>query len=503
MKAKYSRPLQHRALAFLLLLLLALTTLGGMIWRNLHHFNRVLSHVNYSHNVQNVSNELQQTLLEYLSESMPFAYPENLDKTVASLHKTLVEMDAVIAEHKSTIETDGVIDNDGLLSVNTRSILESIRQLLAEIGDLDRVEKNNRLINALKVLSVALDSEVVARDHLLEKISRDTETELYLASFTFVMILVLTALFFHRRILHPLNDLKQLLQRLTEESYIPFATDHLDPLILPVFHSYNEMVKHLAELEEANRLHAQSLQKEVRIATQALLEQQVSLARAERLAAIGEVAAELAHEIRNPLAGIQMAFNNLRRELNDRQQCERMELIASELKRLATLANNMLDQSRHSLEQASQFDVAVLIRDLVTLTRYQIAESIELMVDVPLPLRVNLPESGLRQALLNLLLNAADACEGGKGAIWVRAFKDDTGVNIAVIDNGSGFSQDMLEHGIRPFRTSRPRGTGLGLAMVLRFAKELGGAIKLANRQPKGACVTIVLPKHCLAGAAA
>ena len=69
-----------------------------------------------------------------------------------------------------------------------------------------------------------------------------------------------------------------------------------------------------------------------------------------------------------------------------------------------------------------------------------------------------------------------------------------------MLDNGSGFSQDMLEHGIRPFRTSRQRGTGLGLAMVQRFVKDVDGTIKLTNRQPHGACVSLLLPKECLAG---
>jgi signal transduction histidine kinase len=486
MKPKYSRPIQHRVLAFLVLLLLALATLGGMIWRNLHHFNTVLSHVNYSHGVQNVSVELQQVLLEYLAESVPVAYPEELTKTMLALRKTLAEMDVLTA-------------NDGFLSADTQTSMETVRNLLSNLGSLDKVEKNTRLIDSLKVMSRALDNEVPARDHLLETISKDTENELYMASFTLAMILIVAVLFLHRRLLHPLNDLRQLLQRLTEESYIPFNTTHIDPLLLPVFNSYNEMVKHLAELEEANRLHAQSLQTEVRMATQVLLEQQYSLARAERLAAIGEVAAELAHEIRNPLAGIQMAFNNLRREIDDPQQLERMELISSELKRLAKLLNDMLDKSRHSPESVSQFDVAVLIRDLVTLTRYQIPESIQLIIDAPVPLRVNLPESALRQALLNLLLNAADAFEGGSGMVSIKAVKNEQGLHIKVSDNGPGFSQDMLDNGIRPFRTSHRRGTGLGLSMVLRFVKDVGGSINLSNQQPRGACVTLTLPRECMA----
>ena len=354
----FYRPAKLRALAFLGLLLLALAILGGMIWRNLHHFETVLSYVNYSHRIQNVSVGLQQSLIGYVTETVPDSHP-------VVLTKTLSEMKALMADNR-------------YLSSSTRKSLETVSSLLADVSKLDKTEKNARLIQALEVMSQTLDEEGLRREQLLEDINLDTQTELYIALVTFTLILLGAMLFLHYRILHPLNDLRQLLERLTEENYTPITTDHLDPLLFPVFNSYNALVIHLAELEEAKRLYAQSLQREVRLATQALLEQQYSLARAERLAAIGEVAAEFAHEIRNPLAGIQMAFSNLRREIDDQHQCERMDLISSELKRLARLLNDMLDQSRHSPETATDFDMATLIRDLLALTRYQIAESIEL-----------------------------------------------------------------------------------------------------------------------------
>jgi len=476
----FYRPAKLRALAFLGLLLLALAILGGMIGRNMHHFETVLSYVDYSHRIQNVSVGLQQALIVYVTETVPDSHP-------AVLTKTLSEMQTLMADNR-------------YLSSSTRKSLETVSSLLANVSKLDRLEKNARLIQALEVMSQTLDEEGLRREKLLEDINFDTQTELYIALVTFTLILLGAMLFLHYRILHPLNDLRQLLERLTEENFTPITIDHLDPLLFPVFNSYNEMVIHLAELEEAKRLYAQSLQREVRLATQALLEQQYSLARAERLAAIGEVAAEFAHEIRNPLAGIQMAFSNLRREIDDPQQCERMDLISSELKRLARLLNDMLDQSRHSPETPTDFDMATLIRDLLTLTRYQIAESIALASDTPETLPVHLPESGIRQALLNLILNAADALEGSSGLISIKARAEAQGLRIDVFDNGPGFSQDMLSYGIRPFRTSRQRGTGLGLAMVQRFVKDSGGTINLSNQQPHGAFVTVVLPKGCLAG---
>lgn len=481
MKSLFYRPVQLRGLMFLGLLLLAMAILGSMMWRNLHRFETVLSYVTYSHRVQNVSMSLQQSLIEYLSESVSVAYPEVLTRTIAALTHTMSQMDALMAE-------------SDLLSERAKQSMEAVRGMLTDVHNLDRIEKNTRLIGALKLMGETLDHEVMQQEKLLADLSRNTETELTMASITFVVILLVAILFFHRRILHPLNDLRQLLQRLSEENYSQIKTDHLDPLLLPVFNSYNEMVNHLAELEEGKRVYAQSLQREVRIATQALLEQQASLARAERLAAIGEVAAELAHEIRNPLAGIQIAFSNLRREIDDNEQCERMEMIGSELKRLARLLNDMLDQSRHSPEASAAIDVAALIRDLVTLTRYQIAENVTLEVNAPATLPACLPESGLRQALLNLLLNAAEAFEGRAGSIVIRARKNEQGVQIDVFDNGPGFSREMLDHGIRSFRTSRQRGTGLGLAMVQRFVRDIGGTINLANRENRGAVVTLFLP---------
>ena len=480
MKPIFYRPAQVRGLVFLSLLLMALAILGGMIWRNIHHFETVFSYVNYSHRIQNVSAGLQQSLIEYLTEVDPVPQPEVLTKTLG-------EINTLIAGNRN-------------LSTKTRSSLETVKSMLADLAGMTKDEKHKHLSMALKVMSRTLDNEALQREQLLEGISLDIQTELYVALATFAGILLVAILFLHFRILHPLNDLKELLQRLTEENYTPITTDHLDPLLLPVFNSYNEMVKHLAELEEINREHAQSLQQEVRIATQALLEQQYSLARADRLAAIGELAAELAHEIRNPLAGIQMAFSNFRRETDDIEQFERLDLIDAELKRMARLLNDMLSQSRHSPEMPTAFDMAVLIRELVALTRYQIAESIHLEIDAPSLLPVHLPEGGLRQALLNLILNAADALEENPGLIRIKARKDNQGLQIDVLDSGAGFSQDMLDHGIRPFRTSRKRGTGLGLAMVQRFVKDVDGVIKLTNWQPHGACVSLLLPKECLAG---
>lgn len=116
MKSLFYRPVQLRGLAFLGLLLLVLAILGGMIWRNLHHFETVLSYATYSHRIQNVSVGLQQSLIEYLTEAVP-ASPS------VALDKTLVEMDALMADYRH-------------LSAKTRKSLETVRNLLVDVGKL-------------------------------------------------------------------------------------------------------------------------------------------------------------------------------------------------------------------------------------------------------------------------------------------------------------------------------------------------------------------------------
>ena len=464
-----------RGIAFLGLLVLALGILGGMIWRTHHHFDTAISYVNYSHRIQNMSVDLQQAVIARLNSNV-----KNDSSTNSKLLANLLA------------EIDGLMTDRNYLSKSTREHLETVQNLLAQSQSLNKTQQQQSLILVLKSMGEILDSETLQREQMLEDINLDTQSELYIALLMFATICVGTIWFLKRRILNPLHDLRQLLERLTDENYTSINIEHLDPLLLPVFHSYNLMVKHLSELEASNFKYAQSLQHEVRLATQALLEQQHSLARAERLAAIGEFSAELAHEIRNPLAGIQMAFNNLRREIENENQSERLSLIDSELKRLALLLNEMLQASKYTPEKSSTFDLSVLIRDLVTLVRYQIPKNLELKFTTDQVLPVHLPESGLRQSLLNLLLNSADAFEGKAGEIVISCFVIDNFLTVQVRDNGHGFAQEWLDYGIRPFRTSRERGTGLGLAMVQRFVKNNNGTLTLNN--DKGAIVRMMLP---------
>jgi signal transduction histidine kinase len=232
----------------------------------------------------------------------------------------------------------------------------------------------------------------------------------------------------------------------------------------------------------------------VRTATRTLLEHQRELTNAERLAAVGEVAAGLAHELRNPMAGIQMALSNLRRDLTESEQVARLDLVIGELKRVTRLLNDLLDQSRQAPEPIVDLHLAEKIKALLDLVRYQVPEQIQLDQRIADDLCCRLPEGRLRQALLNLIVNAAQSIGTSSGTITVAATLSDRVLRIEVRDDGPGFPEPLLTTGVRAFATWRDGGTGLGLAMVRRLAFDLGGNLNLANQIPRGACVTVELP---------
>lgn len=444
------------------------------MWRNLHRVEMVRSYMSYSHRIQQVSLDLQQVLLEHISGVTAAAHPDilkQLDKEVKAL---------TISSYYSADETPDQ--------------LRRLHHLLAGLIHGHSQIQPSMLFPALNLMKQVLDAEIVQHEQILRDIIRATRTELELAIGTLTAILLLGGWFLRHRIFSPLEDLTQLLSRLAKGDFSPIPTHHLGPLLLPVFSSYNEMVLRLRELEEEKRLHAQSLEAEIRAATQALLEQQRSLARAERLAVVGELAASIAHELRNPLAGIRMSCSNLRKEIDDPDQAQRLDIIGAELKRLTRLLNDLLDQAKHSPLPAKELNIASVVQELLALTRYQIPAHLNLESDIPENLVCRLPEGDFRQALLNLILNSAQAMGETPGTIRVELRKNNDILWLMVSDGGPGFSQEMLATGIRPFVSGDPRGTGLGLTMVQRFTQQVGGRVQLANKNPHGACVTLMLP---------
>jgi signal transduction histidine kinase/DNA-directed RNA polymerase specialized sigma24 family protein len=279
-------------------------------------------------------------------------------------------------------------------------------------------------------------------------------------------------------------------------------SEKIDPMLRPLTANYNDLVDRLAELEEENASRRESLEQQVRSVTQALLQQQRSLAVAQRLAAVGEVAAQIAHELRNPLAGIQVALTNMKQEWKERPEIsDRLELIVDELRRVTGLLNGLLDQSRHAPEPVERVSLSKELSGPLALARYQLSEHIHLINEIPEDLVCLLPKQALRQAVLNLVLNAAQAIGDQAGTVTVQAFREDGQMVVAVSDDGPGIPQgEVARIGERFFRggdvhTRSTRGTGLGLAVVSEILELHGSRLDVESRVGEGSRFSFRLAK--------
>ena len=465
------RPLRIFVFGFLLLLLLALGVLGFLTWRNHTRIETARLHLQGMIAFERSFLTLERMALDELGAAAGRSgAPERL---ATQLHEllTLGEPFDPSAARK----------------------LEDLERRLASGPEPSEAHLRETLALADEIAAAAREDQ----ERRLTALEAATRRELALALAAPPVLLALGLVILaaaQRRLLRPLRDLGSLLARLSDGELTPVDPGHVDPLILPLFENFNALVGRLRELEAAYRSHAASLEREVRSATRALLEQQQSLARAERLAATGELAASVAHELRNPLAGIQMTLGNLRRELGEPELAARIDLVLAELNRLARLADELLSRARHAPEPAREIELGEVVQELFTLLRYQLPGDVRLELRSERPLRCKLPEDGLRQTLLNLILNAARALGERGGTVTVEADACEGGLALQVLDDGPGFPPRLLDAGVRPFVQAGGEGTGLGLAIVRRFARELGGQMTLANREPHGACVRLVLP---------
>lgn len=352
------------------------------------------------------------------------------------------------------------------------------------------------LHTSITLLHESLSAENRAHAALLTSLQDQAKLEMQLAAAALIAIPLAATLVLYmlrRRFLLPLSNLNFLLGHLADGAFVPARVDAVDPVLEPLFANYNQMVGQMEQLEAAQATHRQTLEAEVRAATRDLLAHNRSLAQAEKMASVGEMAAGVAHELRNPLAGIDLALANLRQELNAEDAAERIDLIRAELKRLGGLLSSLLASARQTPEAASPVALAQAIGEVLGLVRYQIPERIALESDIATDLACLLPEARLRQAILNLVLNAAQAMPEA-GAIRVRAALVGQELALSVQDDGPGFSEIILREGILPFRSDRLGGSGLGLASVRRLVHDLGGTLRLSNTPTGGAQVTLLLP---------
>ncbi|MEW6271496.1 MAG: ATP-binding protein [Thermodesulfobacteriota bacterium] len=220
-----------------------------------------------------------------------------------------------------------------------------------------------------------------------------------------------------------------------------------------------------------------------------------SLAHAEKLALIGELAARIAHEIRNPVTAAKSLAQQLARE-PDAPFAEEHELILGELGRVERLVADLLRFSRREQLRREPTDVAALARETADAFRTRLDGShVTLDVRADGAAVAEVDRDKMRQVLLNLVENALDALAGReRGTVTIAVARDDGRVTIGVRDDGPGVDVDALPHLFEPFFSLKPHGTGLGLAIVKRIVEAHGGRVTATPALGSGLAFCIEVP---------
>ncbi len=232
---------------------------------------------------------------------------------------------------------------------------------------------------------------------------------------------------------------------------------------------------------------------------------------AERLAAVGRLSAQVAHEIRNPLSAIglnaELLSDELLSELDGPRREEATSLlsaIGSEVERLTQVTESYLQLARLPRPNTKELDLNVLVTDLATMLREEMkAHGVQMSLELASPAPQAAVDPGqLRQALLNVLRNSREAMPQG-GSIRIITRANGNSAEVSVVDAGPGIPKQHLSRIFEPFFSTKPAGTGLGLSLTQQIITEHGGSISATREEPHGTRITIALPREAgVAGSA-
>lgn len=306
-----------------------------------------------------------------------------------------------------------------------------------------------------------------------------------------------------RRMVAPLAQLTETAERFTAGEFdarVPVAgSDEVAVLAT----SFNKLAQSLQQnLQEKDRVLVETrrLYRNLKVA-------RARLGRAERLSAVGMLAAGVSHELNNPLGIILSTAGNLRETLQDRPDvAEDVAIITGETQRCRRIIQGLLNFAATGESHPEEVDLNVLLRETYALAvRDERAAGLDAVwaLDARLPIVTADPRQ-LQQVFLNLLLNAADAM-GGRGAVTIRTADSIQGgrrrVVISFADHGCGIAPEDLEHIFDPFYTTKKGGSGYGLGLAVSYGiiAAHGGEITVSSEAGRGSVFTITLPRQAVA----
>jgi two-component system NtrC family sensor kinase len=296
----------------------------------------------------------------------------------------------------------------------------------------------------------------------------------------------------------PIHAMAEAAKKVAEGDYSPQVKVTSEDEIGYLAECFNRMVRELSRANQELRQWAENLESKVEKRTAQLRAMQGSLIQTEKLAAIGKLAAGVAHEINNPLTGILTNSSLMLQDLpTDDPRRDDLQIVVDETLRCRKIVKGLLDFSRQTKPQKQTLDLNGVLQDVFDLVRNQ-ASFRDIEIDTE-PNR-NLPpvmadRDQMRQVVLNIVLNAAEAMPNG-GKIRASASLDPktNQVQLSIQDTGPGIPDEIKNKLFEPFFTTKKTGTGLGLAIAYGIMERHRGTISVDSAPGRGTTITLRIP---------
>jgi PAS domain S-box-containing protein len=259
-----------------------------------------------------------------------------------------------------------------------------------------------------------------------------------------------------------------------------------------------KLIQHLNEVKNELKEYADRLEEKVEERTTQLKHAQQQLLKSERLAAIGELAAMVGHDLRNPLTGIAGAAYYLKTKYGPRvddKGVEMLQIIEKDIEYSNKIINDLLEYSREiKLELDEASPKSILKKALSSL---KVPKNIRVVDRTQEKLRIRIDKEKMRRVFVNMIKNAIDAMPKG-GTLTVRSKASNGNLEIIFSDTGVGMSKETLEKMWRPLFTTKAKGMGFGLPICKRLVEAHGGRISVKSTVGKGSAFTVSIPMNSL-----
>ena len=240
--------------------------------------------------------------------------------------------------------------------------------------------------------------------------------------------------------------------------------------------------------------YTENLEKLVEERTRELKASQEKLLKAQRMATIGEIAAMVGHDLRNPLTGIAGAVYYLKMRLGsklDDKSKEMLEIIEKDVEYSNKIISDLLDMSKEIVLELTEASPSLLIEE--ALSQIEVPKNIRVVNQTQSKPKIRVDKDKMKRVFLNIIRNAFDAMPKG-GKLEIHSEEKDCWLEITFRDTGVGMSQEVLKKIWKPFFTTKAKGMGLGLSISKRIVEAHGGCITVRSKKGKGTCFTVKIP---------